>query len=97
MNPAVQNKSSDSFKLKAEEDHWKTTSGKQLGNKWNRTKATGSRQLGGVGVEWGSSGRQLGKNRENTSGTKSELIGRLEDQMCKTNAKQLGDKWETTS
>ena len=35
MNPAVQTKSSDSFKFKAEEDNWKTASGKQLGNNWN--------------------------------------------------------------
>ena len=35
MNPAVQAKSIDGFIFKANEENWKTTSGKQLGNKWN--------------------------------------------------------------
>ena len=35
MIPAMQTKSSDGFKLKAKEDNWKTTSRKQLRNKWN--------------------------------------------------------------
>ena len=88
MNPAVQTKSSDSFKFKAKEDNWKTTSGKQLGNNWNAIEKKWGLELLGADnwTVWGLSGRQLGKNPEITSGTKSEIIGRP----------HLQDKRETT-
>ena len=37
-------------------------------------------------------------NRERIGRAHLEQTGRqLEDQICKTNTRQLGDKWETTS
>ena len=97
MNPAVQTKTSDGFKFKSKGDNWKTTSGRQPGNNWKAiekqlgTKATGSRQLGGGG------GRVEDKWERIGSAHLEQNLRELEDHMCKTNAKQLGDKWETTS
>ena len=77
MIPAVQTKGGDVSKFKAKEANWKTTSGRQLGNNWNAIekkwglyKAIGSRQLGGVGVEWKTPGKESGehiwnKNQDN--------------------------------
>ena len=66
MNPAVQTKNSDNFKFKSQGNNWKTTSGRQPGNNWKAiekqlgTKATGSRELDGVGVEGKTSGKESG-------------------------------------
>ena len=94
MNPAVQTKSSDGVKFKSKRSNWRQLE-EELG-----TQSAGGRHLGGVGVEWNR--RQLGKNRESTSGTKCELIGRphLKDKRETTRWRVghniLKDDWEKT-
>ena len=70
------------------------TTGTQLKNTWGLYKAIGSRQLGGVGVEW--------KTTERIERAHLEQKPRsLEDHVCKTTRWQVGnnilkDDWETT-
>ena len=81
------------------EDHiWELVNNWNAFEKYLGTKATGSRQLCGVGVEWKTTGKESGGHVWN----KTEIIGRphLQDKR-ETTRRQVGnnilkDDWETT-
>ena len=101
--PTLQPNSSDGFtvKAKAKGHNWETIGRLHLGGNWE----TSGRHVGNywgphLADNWalrtaGTSRRQLGENRDTTFGTNWGTIWRqLEDHICKTNARQLREKWE---